>query len=168
MYTWEVGKNCMRRFFVEIHLHLNSYMSINSMWLGVVGACFSLSKYSSGWMKIFFCMHGVSWDIWVNQTNSHPPSPSTIPYSPPPPFQPLSSPSTLYIFQVQHYLSQVEVFSLDPWLCGYNCSRSPLIEKVEVSDAIDGKSSALRGSTCGKVRPVYPRQLIQLFDGLHV
>lgn len=53
---------------------------------------------------------------------------------------------------------------MDPWLCGYNCSRSPLIEKVEVSDAIDGKSSALRGSTCGKVRPVYPRQLIQLFD----
>lgn len=39
-----------------------------------------------------------------------------------------------------------------------------LLRKFEVSDAINGKSSAPWGSTCGKVRPVYPHQLIQLFD----
>ena len=45
-----------------------------------------------------------------------------------------------------------------------NGSGSPLVEQVEVSDAIDGKSSAARGSTRGKVRPVHPHQPLQVSD----
>uniref|UniRef100_A0ACD5XJG6 Uncharacterized protein n=1 Tax=Avena sativa TaxID=4498 RepID=A0ACD5XJG6_AVESA len=82
----------------------------------------------------------------------------------------------------------VEVFSFDPGLCGswhqavvigifdnfrsvrYNDfvyddgSGSPLVEKVMVSDAIDGKSSVPGGSPRGKVRPVHPHQPLQVSD----
>lgn len=82
----------------------------------------------------------------------------------------------------------VEVFSFDPGLCGswhqavvidifdnlrsvrYNDfvdddgSGSPLVEKVEVSDAIDGKSCLPGGSTRGKIRPVHPHQPLQVSD----
>ncbi|VAH89837.1 unnamed protein product [Triticum turgidum subsp. durum] len=82
----------------------------------------------------------------------------------------------------------VEVISFDPGLCGSwhqavvieildnfrsvryndfvddNGSGSPLVEKVEVSDAIDGKSSAAQESTRGKVRPVHPHQPLQVSD----
>nr|BAK07953.1 predicted protein [Hordeum vulgare subsp. vulgare] len=82
----------------------------------------------------------------------------------------------------------VEVFSFDRGLCGSwhqavvietldnfrsvryvdfvddNDGGSPLIERVEVSDAIDGKSSAAQGSTRGKIRPVHPHQPLQISD----
>ncbi|CAM0872685.1 unnamed protein product [Alopecurus aequalis] len=85
----------------------------------------------------------------------------------------------------------VEVFSFDPGLCGSwhqavvigiseNCravryndfvdddgSGSPLVEKVKVSDAIDGKSSVPGGFIRGKVRPVHPHQPLQVSDATY-
>ncbi|CAM0913417.1 unnamed protein product [Alopecurus aequalis] len=83
----------------------------------------------------------------------------------------------------------VEVLSFDPGLCGSwhqaivigisdnvrsityidlvddSGSGSPLVENVEVSDAIDGKSSVPRESTRGKVRPaVHPHQPLLVSD----
>ncbi|XP_047090243.1 uncharacterized protein LOC124702169 isoform X2 [Lolium rigidum] len=85
----------------------------------------------------------------------------------------------------------VEVCSFDPGLCGSwhqavvidmldnfrsvryndfvddNDNGSPLVEKVKVSDAVDGKSSVPGGFTRGKIRPVHPHQPLQVSDATY-
>ena len=92
---------------------------------------------------------------------------------------------------IHWYVSILQVCSFDPGLCGSwhqavvigilenfrsvryidflddNGSGAPLVEKVKVSDAIDGKSSVPEVSTRGKVRPVHPHQPLQVSDAAY-